>query len=204
MADSITSPLSCLIDLVKGFPTGRRQSGSNHLYPSLTGIRRRTQKPQLKALKTATSPFWFVLQPLDLLQPLVMIVVSINDFQSKSVGITSTFVLANLLFFLRIYIGIAVIYHWCDAILEKGLNDGTGARCTAGVKENRSLPHRCLYLCFFRFLHCLDVSTSLDMTKTTSLDMTKTTSLDMTKESVHGCRRICYKYTPFCVTLRPV
>ncbi len=71
-----------------------------------------------EAGKTALSAFGLIGERLRGQQPLVVIVVVINNVEPQILGKSSAFVFANLVFALRINIWIAVEYGWPYAVSD--------------------------------------------------------------------------------------
>ena len=83
VGDLAAGPLAGFVNLVEGFPAGGCEGAGYYLEAMGCGIFRRSQKSDLEAFEAAPSPFRFGLKTLDSLQPVFMIIVSINYFQTK-------------------------------------------------------------------------------------------------------------------------
>jgi hypothetical protein len=83
------------------------------------------QKAELETFQAAASPFRLGFQTFDGLQPVLVVIVSIDDFQPQGLSISGALILADLIFLTRIYVRIAIIYDRSDSVLEQMLDDGT-------------------------------------------------------------------------------
>ena len=82
------------------------------------------KEPELEAFEAASSPFRLVFKAFDIFQPVFMIVVGIDDFQTEGFGIAGALPLADLIFLARIDVGIAVVYDRSDSMIHQTLDDG--------------------------------------------------------------------------------
>ena len=80
-----------------------------------------------------------------------MVIVGIDDFQAEGLGVSSTFVLADVILFERIDIGIAIIDDGGNAMLHQAFNDGRRARGTTSMEEHSIDSSRYFELEFLLF-----------------------------------------------------
>lgn len=137
---------SRLLDLLETFPPARGQSGGQNFNAMLMGITRRTQQPVFETLKTTFSPLRLAFQTSHLLPPIFMVVIVVNNLQTKRLGIARAFVFSYLIFLQRKNIGIAVIDNRRNAMLHQAFDDGRRTRRTASVQKHLFLPSGDLYL----------------------------------------------------------
>ena len=65
-----------------------------------------------------------------------MIIVGIDDFQAEGLGVSGTFVLADVVLFERIDIGIAIVDDGGNAMLHQAFDDGRRAGGTTSMEEH--------------------------------------------------------------------
>ena len=102
----------------------------------LMGILSSLKQPHLKTVEATGTSFRFILHPFHLLQPSLVVVVGINNLQSKTLRIARTLILADEVLFMRKNIGIAIIDDGSDAVLHQTFNDGRTTGSTTGVKKD--------------------------------------------------------------------
>ena len=95
-----------------------------------------------KALLTATSPLWFVLQAADAFTPLFMIVVTIDPRQSQCFRMAFTLVLSDLIFLTGPDIRIVIEYRRTDIMLHQPLDNRRGTWRTTSMQQNLLNPLR--------------------------------------------------------------
>ena len=100
-----------------------------------SGISGRFCHSQRETFQASFAPFRFLLHPLYLLKPSLVVVFSFHQFQSLLSGKSHRLVFSDFILFVRVDIGVAVEKSGCDAILQQTFNDGCGAWCTAGVEQ---------------------------------------------------------------------
>ena len=99
-------------------------------------VTRCVEQTHLEAVKATSATFRLVLQSFHLLQPSIVVVVSIHNLKSKRLRIARALVLAYEVLLLRVDVGIAIIDDRCDAVLKQALYDGRTARRAAGVQQD--------------------------------------------------------------------
>ena len=85
----------------------------------------RAQEAELEAFQASAAPLRLVLQTFDGIEPILMVIIRVNDFQTERLRISRAFVLADLIFLKRIYVRITIIYDRSDVVLHHRLDDGT-------------------------------------------------------------------------------
>ena len=91
------------------------------MFVSITGS---VQQAHLEATEATSSPLRFLFHPFDVTEPVFVIVIGIHYLQAKRLGITGTLVLADVVLFEGIDIGIAIVDDGSDAILHQAFDDG--------------------------------------------------------------------------------
>ena len=102
-------PFAGLINLVEAFPSRRCQSGSEHLKAVGGGILSGAQKSVFEAGKAALAALGLIGERLRGQQPLVVIVVIVDDVEPQILGKPCALVFADLVFALRINVWIATM-----------------------------------------------------------------------------------------------
>ena len=111
----------------------------------VTRILSRAKKPELETFEASPSPLRLIFKSLHLKEPVVVVIVGINDFKTESLCISLTLVLSYLILFHRIDVGIAIINNGSDPVIHHGLDDCARARCAAGVEKNFCFSQRRFY-----------------------------------------------------------
>jgi hypothetical protein len=133
--DSLLGKEPCLVDLVEALPTGGGEGGGKIGDSEGLGLEGGGGETDAEALEAAGSPFGFVFETLDLLEPLFMIIIAVNPGDVEAVGMTFALILSDVVFFTGIDVGVEVEDSGTDIVLEHPLHDGRGARSTTGVEE---------------------------------------------------------------------
>ena len=134
--DSLLGKESCLVDLVEALPTGGGEGGGKIGDSEGLGLEGGGGETDAEALEAAGSPFGFVFETLDLLEPLFMIVIAVNPGDVEAVGMTFALILSDVVFFTGIDVGVEVEDSGTNIVLEHPLYDGRRARSTTGVEKN--------------------------------------------------------------------
>lgn len=125
VGDLTACPLAGFVDLVEGLPAGGCEGAGDYPETMGYGIFCRSQQSELEAFEAAPSPFRFGFQTLDSLQPVFMVVVSIDYFKTEGLCIPRALVLADFIFLAGIYVRIAIIYYRSDSVFHQVLDDCT-------------------------------------------------------------------------------
>ena len=125
VGDLTACPLAGFVDLVEGLPAGGCEGAGDYPEAMGCGIFCRSQQSELEAFEAAPSPFRFGFKTLDSLQPVFMVVVSIDYFKTEGLCIPRALVLADFIFLAGIYVRIAIIYYRSDSVFHQVLDDCT-------------------------------------------------------------------------------
>ena len=96
-----------------------------------------------EALEATRTSFGFMFKSLNLLKPCFVIIVAINPRDAEAVCMALAFVFADVVFFLRIDVGIEIEDGGTDAMLKHPLYDGGRAGGAAGMQKDLSVCSFC-------------------------------------------------------------
>jgi hypothetical protein len=145
--------LAAAIDLVHVFPARYAQRTDDRVEPVFVCIQSRALEPHVKAGGAARAALRLVFQPLDSLEPVVHVVVGVDEFDMVLPGEPDVFVFANFVFVYRVDIRVVKINGIIDARCGHGLHDlartGRAARmqkylfAAVGQDKRRALDIGC-------------------------------------------------------------
>jgi hypothetical protein len=87
------------------------------------GITGSILQAHLEASQASSSPLRLIFHTLDMAEPRLVVVVGIDDFQAKRVGIAGTLVLTDVILFERIDIRVAIVDNGGNAMRHQAFND---------------------------------------------------------------------------------
>ena len=99
------------------------------------GIKCGALKTHVKALGAALSALWFIFKTLDAVEPVVDIVVCVNETDAMLFGKTNVLVLADFVFFDGMDVGVVEKNIVLDSACQHGLHDLARAGGTTGVQQ---------------------------------------------------------------------
>ena len=123
-------------NLFKTFPTTACQCGGKCFYAQTLATSCSAEQTHTETLKTTTATFGLVFMSSNGTGPGGMVVVLVYDFQSQLLCISCTLVLADKVLLFGKDIGVAVIQHRTDAVLQHPFYDCAGTGSTTAMKEN--------------------------------------------------------------------
>lgn len=127
---------SCLSDLVEALPARGCEGGGEVGDAECMCLKGGGCEADAETLEATGTSFGFVFKTLNLLKPCFVIVVTVNPRDAKAVCMALAFVFADVVFFLRIDVGIEIEDGGADAMLKHPLYDGGRAGGAAGVQQN--------------------------------------------------------------------
>ena len=134
--DGLLGKEPSLVDLVEALPTGGGEGGGKIGDSEGLGLEGGGGETNAEALEAAGTPFGFVFKTLDLLEPGLMVVITVYPGDVEAVGMTLALILADIVFFAGVDVGVKVKDSGTDIVLEHPLHDGRGAGSTTGVEKN--------------------------------------------------------------------
>ena len=142
-SDGLLGKEACLVDLVEVLPTGGGEGGGEVGNAELLGLECGGGETDAEALEAAGTAFGFVFKSLDLLEPCLVVVVTVYPWDVEAVGMTFAFVFADVVFFAWVDVGIEVEDGGVDVVLEHPLDNGGGAGGAACMEENTPFCSPC-------------------------------------------------------------
>lgn len=149
MVDSFLGLETGLVDLVKTLPTGGGEGGGKVGNTELLSLEGCGGEADTEALEATGTAFGLVFEPMYLLEPCFVVVVAVKPWDAKTFGMTLAFILADIVFFAGIYVGVEVKDGGMNVVLEQPLDNGGGAGSTTGMKEDFVKPFRYFYAVLF-------------------------------------------------------
>ena len=156
MIDGLLGLEASLVDLVKTLPTGGGEGGGKVGNAELLGLEGCGCEANAEALKATVATFGFVFKSLNLLEPCFVVVVAVYPLDAKTVGMTFAFILADVVLFTRVDVGVEVKDGGADVVLEHPFDNGGGTGGAASVEQH--LMESFGYLNAVLFLHLSSVS----------------------------------------------
>lgn len=94
-----------------------------------------------------------MLESLNLLEPLLVVVITINPRYAETVGMALALILANIVFLSGVDVGVKVKDGGADVVLEHPFDNGGGARGAACMEQHLMKPFGYLYVVLFLHLY---------------------------------------------------
>lgn len=100
------------------------------------GVPSRAFKPYIKTQRTAFAAFGFLLEPFDVLEPVSLIVIGIDEGDVMLFSKANVLLLADVILSAGVNVGIVEVDRKVDMRIEHGFDDLTRARGAARVQEH--------------------------------------------------------------------
>mmetsp|Transcript_12864 Transcript_12864/g.30211 ORF Transcript_12864/g.30211 Transcript_12864/m.30211 type:complete len:220 (-) Transcript_12864:931-1590(-) len=127
---------AAVVDLLHVLPTRYTQRTGDHRKAMLMRIQRRALEAHVEAHGAAHAALGLVLHPPGPLEPVVPIVVGIDEGHAELLGEADVLVLAQLVFLERMDVGVVEEDGVVDARGQHGLHDLARARRAAGMQQH--------------------------------------------------------------------
>ena len=127
---------SSLVDLIEALPTGGGEGGGKVRDAECFCLEGSGGEADAEALQTTPTAFGLMLETLNLLEPLFVVIIAVNPWDVEAVGMAFALVLADIVFFAWVDVGIEVKDGRTDVVLEHPLDNGGGAGGTTSVEED--------------------------------------------------------------------
>lgn len=125
-----------LVDLVEVFPTGGGEGSGKVGNAEMLGFEGCGGETNAETLEATGTTFGFMFESLNLLEPVVMVVVTIEPGDVEAVGMTLAFIFANVVFLMGVDVGVEVKDVGTDVVLEHPLDNGGGTGGTTSMEED--------------------------------------------------------------------
>ena len=134
--DLLCCPVSCLADLVEGFPSAAGQGGGKGVNAKTLCCVCCSEQAELETFEASAASLGLLFVASYGTLPCLMVVVCIDYLQTECLCVACAFILAYEVLFVRIDVGVAVVEYGLVCVCHHPFDDGTGAWGAAAVEEN--------------------------------------------------------------------
>ena len=128
--------MACLGNLVEALPSAAGQGGGECCQSHILATAGGRKQAHAETFQATAAALRFCLVSVDGTGPCRMVIVVVHYLQSQFRGIACALVLADEIFFLGKDVGIAIIKHRTDAVLQHPLYDSAGTWGATAVQKN--------------------------------------------------------------------